>query len=607
MVGGFFPTPYPDECLYSILCRYCARCGGAGYENLSQMLFGGVQNLAGTIYLPIKSERTDYWVSPESGITRAGIAVNHTTYPYYAIAYTPNLRAEIDRVLNGGVPASTHDRKIAFKSWRSWLKYLRFCPSCAAEDISDYGETYWHRKHQFPGSYFCTKHHIRLVNSSITIKQATTGFYPASRETLTVAVDTTVDLFDKYKDKCLKIGMESEWLLENGLSVDWQENGRDKYLRLFRDIGIASVHGARCDSNALRNAIDDYWGRDFLNALFFETPVFPEWLSRIHKNMMSRFLPLQHILLMCAIKGSAEEFVNCDASGNPFGKPPFVCENPICANYHIGGALCTEVSKFNSRAVGHFYCERCGMRYKISKAKALKGIPVITDYGHLWKNELIRCSQDKNISVPKTAEILMCDKSIVMLQKKKLGLLRPPRYDTDVEPEVYYKSNVTALVEEYGKVTYTFLQEKIPGAYDYLRRNHKEWLRERMATRWETREYCNFVEYSQKKVHEAIKHIKANPPKKQISYGYIAEVAGLTRDILRSNPRIHDCVEGIVESRRDWLVRRFIAAYYSKTAEGRPYTAIEICRVASMEMKTYQKYRDLFEEVVRELNESSNG
>jgi transcription elongation factor Elf1 len=354
------------------------------------MLFGVLQNLIGTIYLPIKSECVDYWGSPESGITRTNIAVNNTMYPYFALTYTPELRAEIDRVLNGGVPALTHDRKMSLKSRRSWLKHLRYCPLCVAEDIVIYGETYWHRKHQFPGVYFCTKHQIRLVNSFITTKQATTGFYPASNETRADVVDTAADIFSKYKDKCLKIGQESEWLLENGLSVDWQKNGREKYVKLFRDIGIASVHGVRCDSDALNDAVNDYWGCEFLDALFSETPVFPEWLSRIHANMMSRFLPLQHILLMCVAKGSVENFINSDVSENPFGSAPYKCENPICKHYHVDGAVCTDIQRFNSRAVGHFYCKDCGMRYKISKAKALKGIAVITDYGHLWVNELIK-------------------------------------------------------------------------------------------------------------------------------------------------------------------------------------------------------------------------
>ncbi|MDR2168023.1 MAG: TniQ family protein, partial [Clostridiales bacterium] len=141
MTLGFFPTPYPDECLYSILCRYYARIGGAGYEKISQMLFGTRKNLSSTIYLPIKSERIDCWTQPESGITRHIIAAKHTLYPYFSISYKPELRAEVERVLKGGVPNPKHDRTMVYRSANWRLQYLRYCPLCAAENIAMYGET----------------------------------------------------------------------------------------------------------------------------------------------------------------------------------------------------------------------------------------------------------------------------------------------------------------------------------------------------------------------------------------------------------------------------------------------------------------------------------
>ena len=602
MISGFFPTPYLDECLYSVLCRYYARCGGTAYETVCKMLYGGLQTLMGTIYLPIKSERIDDWTPPESGITRNSIATNNTMYPYFAVSYMPELRTEIDRVLNGGVPSPTHDRKMVLKSRRSWIKHLRYCPSCIAEDIAVYGETYWHRKHQLPGCYYCTKHQIRLVCSHITTKQTSVGFYPASSEVQGCVADTATDVFDRHKDKCLEICRESEWLLENGLLVDWRENGRDKYLRLFRDSGMASIHGVRCDSDALIEAVGAYWGREFIDALLADMPIYPVWLSRIHENMMCRFLPLQHILLMCVAKGSVDEFVRCGVSENPFGIAPFACENPICTHYNIDGAVCTEVQHFNSRAVGHFFCKDCGMRYKVSKAKSLKGITVITDYGYLWKNKLIDFSHDKKITNEKAAEMLKCDVSVMMLQKKKMGLLRSPRYDVDIGPEAYYKSRVIALIEEYGEVTFSLLQEKAPGAHDYLRRRHKKWLSEHLTFLSETAQERARTVDMLKKAQKAIKQITLNLPERQISLGYIAEVAGLARDNLRSNQQIRACVESIVERRVDWHRRRIKATYLSLPIEGRPYTAVEVCRAASMEMKTYTKYREQFEEVVNKLN-----
>jgi len=195
------------------------------------------------------------------------------------------------------------------------------------------------------------------------------GFYPASSEARADVFHNPVDVFSKYKDKCLKIGQESDWLLDNGSQVDWQVNGREKYVRLFRDIGIATVRGTRCDSKALISTVYEYWGGEFLDALFEETPVFPKWLSQIHACMMNRFLPLQHILLMCVAKGSAKDFVECDVSEHPFGVGLFPCENPICTHYHTDVADCIEVCNYNSRVV----CFLC------LAAKQAKTTPATTD------------------------------------------------------------------------------------------------------------------------------------------------------------------------------------------------------------------------------------
>lgn len=66
----FFPTPYPDECFYSIFCRYCVRSGITSPKAATEIFFGCERSLlASTVYFPRKLERLSYWVSPDSGIT----------------------------------------------------------------------------------------------------------------------------------------------------------------------------------------------------------------------------------------------------------------------------------------------------------------------------------------------------------------------------------------------------------------------------------------------------------------------------------------------------------------------------------------------------------
>jgi len=267
MVGGFFPAPYPDECLYSILCRYYVYSGSTSFGITARELFGNEQNVTSSIYLPIKIEYVDNWTSPSSGISRKTIAENHTLHPYWSITYPSDFRAETDEILNGGTITTKFNRFGTFKSRRSWSKYLKYCPVCANEDMNMYGETYWRRQHQISEMIYCTNHKVRLLNSEVPVKRTATGFYPATSE---INANSDVDVPDnllRHKEKFLKIGQESEWLIKYGLEVDWSVNGYEKYWKSLRDKGLASFQG-RCDYLELESALSDYWGADFLKILF---------------------------------------------------------------------------------------------------------------------------------------------------------------------------------------------------------------------------------------------------------------------------------------------------------------------------------------------------
>ncbi|WP_369011828.1 TniQ family protein [Acetivibrio thermocellus] len=43
----FFPTPYPDEILYSVLARYSVRCGITSYQTIMESIFGKCSSRAG--------------------------------------------------------------------------------------------------------------------------------------------------------------------------------------------------------------------------------------------------------------------------------------------------------------------------------------------------------------------------------------------------------------------------------------------------------------------------------------------------------------------------------------------------------------------------------
>jgi hypothetical protein len=512
--------------------------------------------------MPMKIECVDNWASPSSGITRRSIAAYHTLYPYWAISYPPDFRAETECVINGGTPAAEFDRMGAFKSRRSWSKKLKYCPVCAAEDIAVYGETYWHRQHQLSEMLYCMKHQVRLVDSNILVRKATTGFYPASSQADSKFNANISDKLAPYKERLLKIGREIEWLIEHGLEIDWEANGYEKYWRLLRDKELASFKIGRCDYLALETAFNEYWGKDFLDAMLATTADsrFNGWTHQVDKNKMRNYKPLYHILLMCFLAGSVSKFVESNPADTPYGHPPFVCENPVCPHYRIDGATMSSIKYYSTGVTAAFECVHCGVRYKHNKAKSSRELRVIVDYGHLWDRELRRCCQDPEITNDQATEILKCTKSVLMLQKKKRGLLESAFYDMEMGPEKYYKARVNELCDEYDEVTITLLQEKVPGAYSYLGDYHKDWLRTRIVFENERKHRREREEDLLIRIREIIDiFAKEGYPKRQLSYGYIAELTGATRDELRCkrNPQsaLRTLLDSVIETRADWKRR----------------------------------------------------
>lgn len=606
---GFFPTPYPDECLYSILCRYYARGGYGNYESCIRELYGGIQTLTLSVFLPMKIEYIDGWVSPSSGVTRRDIAVNHTLYGYWAVTYPENFRADMDTAINGGVSSIETNNIGSLLSRRSWAKHLKYCPLCAAEDVETYGEPYWHRQHQLAEMLYCVKHEVRLVNSAVNIRQTATGFYPALHEVNTLTAIDAVDNLAAHKTQMLRVGRESEWLIKHGLEVDWSANGHEKYWKLLRDKGLASVQG-RCDYPALDTAFNDYWGKDFIEILFDETADtrFKGWTYQIDKNKMRSYIPLYHILLMCFLAGSIAHFVESTPADTPYGHPPFDCENPVCPQYHIDGAEMVSLSYYGNGARAIFECSDCGMRYKINKSKHSRELRVILEYGEVWEREFRRCCQDKAVTNEKAAEIFKCDESVIWLQKKKRGLLRqPPYYGSDVSASDYYKAEVEAVCAEHAEVTIGLLNKQAPGAYEYLKDHDYEWIRNRIVFENEQRHIREYEAQLLISVQSVVEQLKTDGyPKRQVTYGYIAKLAGSARDKLRCRDAVRNLLDGIVESKSDWLKRRTLEICRERAEKTTPTTIKTIKWVMTLKTRTGVQYQTVIQEAIDEFYERNN-
>ena len=76
----FFPTPYPGESLYSILCRYYVRCGNISPHRTIRQLFNSYDSLISTLLLPTRLDRLQYWLNPGDDVSVENLLREHTAF-----------------------------------------------------------------------------------------------------------------------------------------------------------------------------------------------------------------------------------------------------------------------------------------------------------------------------------------------------------------------------------------------------------------------------------------------------------------------------------------------------------------------------------------------
>ncbi|AUO07087.1 hypothetical protein NS115_01145 [Paenibacillus jamilae] len=155
---------YPDESVYSICARYYLYTGH--FARLAKIkrnnkLYSSLQNaflLMSPVSLPVGSR----WVRDSYFLEK------HSAYPYFShFILNPEHRKRFKRSILEGDPYILEKRLHPDHG-----RKLRLCPICVDEEVNKYGEPYWHRSHQLPGSIVCHIHNVLLVSECPICKES---------------------------------------------------------------------------------------------------------------------------------------------------------------------------------------------------------------------------------------------------------------------------------------------------------------------------------------------------------------------------------------------------------------------------------------------------
>lgn len=494
MVFDGFPEFDNDEMTYGGIGRYKPRLEPISNKDFVCLM--GEDKFATIITdLPTHLQYLSNMIPSVYGYTPEYIALKHTLLPFYRLFLLEKTLSTIFKAMliyKGrylgylGVGRSSTIRP----------KYLRTCPKCALEDISQLGYPYWHRTHQLPGIDVCYKHKVFLEESNLS--NITVKSYIQAKDVIDMSKPSRpLDLEQKEHQIMLNMAHDGSWLLNQTEVIPNYSNLHKLYYTAFQKQKWIAPHGA-LRLKELAAEFTKFYSESFLASQSCGVGKYP-WMANIIRNTPTNIPVNKHLLMIQFLGYSVEDFfkiapvtrTNQPPHQDAFGQGPWPCLNKVCSCYkqtvinkYIPGS-----SSKGGRVKAVFTCTRCGFVYarlgpdKTNEDKFRRD--GIVFYGKVWERTLIKVWNDTSLSVLQKAKYLGVDPGTVLKQAVRLQLTFPPPGSTRTT-RTPTSTSYTNVREEHQKSWLSILKSnpgqgigklrvKYKTVYSWLRENDREW------------------------------------------------------------------------------------------------------------------------------------
>lgn len=413
---AYFPEPYPNELLYSLLARFAVHIGQPKPMHVLDMLYGG-RGVPVAVALPTHlgalAERL-----PASGHWNiATLIQRHTLFPYFAAFEPPEVQgAAWGEMITGETSGAYLRLGLAAFRVRNASALLRYCPECHETMWCQYGELYWRRDHQLPGVLVCPTHGAALRNSLVHPQAAGRHAYIAATPANCPAGGRPlVERAANVMPVLLRLARRSAELLDSPEPGKRFSEWTSFYRSAMRDCGY--VRGSRMNQARLHEVFVQQYGA-VLNLVDANPPPLVEgggWLSAIVRKHRKAFPPLYHVLIQDFL--AQQRFAQ-----QPFGEGPWPCRNPLAA--HCGEKTIARLDWHRNH--GHWVAMfRCSCGYIYSRwwnaDRGQLGAPHFQSYGPLLAPALRQWVREGH-SLREIARRVALDPKTVASLSRQFGL-----------------------------------------------------------------------------------------------------------------------------------------------------------------------------------------
>lgn len=295
--------PYPDELLGSFLHRATRQLGLSSKALMPAL--SGTSNKS----LPMLITRHDGFAQA-FGMELEDFVQKHTLLPYaIAFMHPQAQRHTLASLLTGSDTSVSTAAQNAIKGSR----WLRFCPACMAEDLRQYGDTYWHRMHQLPAVSMCVAHQCGLLTSDVNVRATTTMLPPVEARGQAVPFNLPSTAIN------FAIAQRSRAALEGELAIqDWSRHYRKRAAQLHYTRNGGNVFGGVVSRDLLT-----FYGESYLRTFGLDyTPgTGKAWPALMFRASFSNSTALKHILMNVFLDSSPLPSKSPREAGGKYGRP----------------------------------------------------------------------------------------------------------------------------------------------------------------------------------------------------------------------------------------------------------------------------------------------
>lgn len=609
----FFPTPYPDELLYSVCARYSALTSFGNTRVTMRTLFG-MESLTATCLLP---SHLGHLIAalPDGHRYTVDELIDHlTVLPFFS----PFLPAERVRRLREGMCAGVSGSTLYLRSGLNASRirlplYLRFCPVCVQTDRRRFHECYWHRIHQVPGVEVCPTHEVLLETTSVRIRNPRNRrqFIPAEQAIQPIP-PRGLNKADRNHQVLLQLASDAAWVLHHPTLKPSLEVIRNRYLWLLAERQHATYTGHIRGIKELHTQFRAAFPRAVLRRFGsrYSEQYDLDWLVSLLRSPQKSLHPLYHLLMIQFLGHTAESFFALPEQFPPFGEGPWPCLNPVAEHYaelRITTCAVKFTRLYHSAPIGTFSCD-CGFvysrtgpdrtpedRYRLGQVQA---------FGRMWEARLEAQWADAALSLREIARRLGVDPSTVKSHAVLLNLPYPrggmrssrvPRLGQKRKPVVQldvldtYRTAWLAAIAAHPHAGVQGVLQRARAAYSYLHRNDRNWLHAHWPTARQRVRTKSRVDWGDRdaelafRVPAAVERLlRAAGRPTQLTMAALQRELGVSALYLKKLPVSRELLSKSVENREMFAIRRVRWASEQFTTAGIRPQRCELVRRAGL-------------------------